>query len=155
MKINFRINGKKTTVDVDPMKRLIDVIRDDLGLIGTKEGCSKGECGACSVIIDGELVTSCIYPVSQVEGKKIVTIEGIGTPEKLHPIQKSFIKAGAVQCGFCTPGMILAAKALLDKNPDPCEAEIREALSGNLCRCTGYTKIRDAVKQMRPDGKRK
>ncbi|MBA3065987.1 (2Fe-2S)-binding protein [bacterium] len=147
MRISFKINGKKVAVDVAPEARLLDVIRDNLGLTGTKEGCSKGECGACSVIVDGEIVDSCIFPVSQAEGCDIITIEGMSKGGKLHPIQKAFIEEGAVQCGFCTPGMVLAAKALLDKKPHPSDEDIKEALSGNLCRCTGYTKIKNAVKK--------
>ncbi len=147
MRVSFKINGKKVTLDAAPEARLLDVIREDLGLTGTKEGCSKGECGACSVIVDGDLVDSCIFPVAQAEGREITTIEGLSPGGKLHPIQKAFIDAGAVQCGFCTPGMVLAAKALLDKKSDPSDADIKEALSGNLCRCTGYTKIKNAVKK--------
>ena len=147
MKIRFRINGRNTEVDVDPMKRLLDVLREDLGLTGTKEGCAKGECGACSVIVDGKLVDSCLYPAAQAQGKEITTIEGISDGRKLHPVQQSFIEEGAVQCGFCTPGMVLAAKALLDRNPQPSDLEIRQALAGNLCRCTGYSKIIKAVKK--------
>ncbi len=147
MKIKFTVNGKKVEVDVAPMKRLLDILRDDLNLTGTKEGCGKGECGACSVIVDGEIVNSCLYPASQIEGKKVLTIEGVANGEKLHPIQKAFVEEGAVQCGFCTPGMVLATKALLDKNKNPSDKEIREGLSGNLCRCTGYEKIFKAVKK--------
>ncbi|MDO9513050.1 MAG: (2Fe-2S)-binding protein [Elusimicrobiota bacterium] len=147
MRVSFKINGKKVTLDAAPEARLLDVIREDLGLMGTKEGCSKGECGACSVIVDGELVDSCIFPVAQAEGREITTIEGLSPGGKLHPIQKAFIDEGAVQCGFCTPGMVLAAKALLDKKSNPSDADIKEALSGNLCRCTGYTKIKNAVKK--------
>ena len=147
MKIKFEINSKKVLIDVDPMKRLLDVIREDLSLTGTKEGCSKGECGACSVIVDGELVASCIYPAAQIQGKKVITIEGLSKGDQLDPIQQSFIEEGAIQCGFCTPAMVLGTKVLLDKNPTPSEDEIKEALSGNLCRCTGYAKIIDAVKK--------
>jgi len=149
MLIKFRINGRRAEIHTDPMSRLIDIIRCDLGLTGTKEGCSKGECGACSVIVDGEIVSSCIYPAFRIQGKSVITIEGLGNAEKLHPIQKSFIASGAVQCGFCTPGMVLAAKCLLDKNANPSNDEIKEALAGNLCRCTGYAKIEDAIKKLR------
>lgn len=154
MRVSFKINGKKVTLDAAPEARLLDVIREDLGLTGTKEGCSKGECGACSVIVDGELVDSCIFPVAQAEGREITTIEGLSPGGKLHPIQKAFINEGAVQCGFCTPGMVLAAKALLDKKSNPSDADIKEALSGNLCRCTGYTKIKSAVKKASQNGER-
>ena len=147
MRISFKINGKKVSVDVAPEARLLDIIRDELGLTGTKEGCSKGECGACSVIVDGELVNSCLFPASQAEGRVITTIEGLSRGDKIHPIQKAFIDEGAVQCGFCTPGMVLAAKVLLDKKRNPSEEDIKKALSGNLCRCTGYTKIKNAVKK--------
>lgn len=146
MKINFVINEKKVTVDCDPRQILLKVIREELHLTGTKEGCGKGECGACTVLIDGTPVTSCLVPVGQVEGKKITTIEGLSKNGKLHPIQESFIEKGAVQCGFCIPGMILSAKALLDRKKNPTEEEIKEGLSGNLCRCTGYIKIIEAVK---------
>ncbi|MCD6310985.1 MAG: (2Fe-2S)-binding protein [Elusimicrobia bacterium] len=154
MRISFKINDKKVTVDVSPEARLLDVIREDLGLTGTKEGCSKGECGACSVIVDGKLVDSCLFPVSQAEGCVITTIEGMSKGGKLHPIQKAFIEEGAVQCGFCTPGMVLAAKVLIDKKNNPSDEDIKEALSGNLCRCTGYTKIKNAVKKASKSGGR-
>jgi len=152
MRISFKINGKKVTVNTPPEVRLLDVIRDNLGLTGTKEGCSKGECGACSVIVDGKLVDSCLFPVSQAEGCAITTIEGMSKGGKLHPIQKAFIAEGAVQCGFCTPGMVLAAKVLIDKKKNPSDGDIKEALSGNLCRCTGYTKIKNAVKKAAKSG---
>ena len=127
------------------MARLLDVLREDLGLTGTKEGCGEGECGACSVWIDGELVNSCLVPVLQVEGTEITTIEGIAEGERLHAVQEAFISCGGAQCGICTPGMIMAAVNLLDRVPHPREAEIRAWLAGNLCRCTGYMKIFDAV----------
>ncbi|MFH1352883.1 MAG: (2Fe-2S)-binding protein [bacterium] len=147
MEIKFEVNGKKVCLDVSPMKRLLDVLREDLGLTGTKEGCGKGECGTCSVIVDGKIVASCIYPAGQIDGKKVLTIEGLIRGSKLHPIQKAFVEEGAVQCGFCTPGMVLATKALLDKNAFPDDSQIKEGLSGNLCRCTGYVKIFNAVKK--------
>ena len=147
MNIKFEVNGKKVCLDVSPMKRLLDVLREDLGLTGTKEGCGKGECGTCSVIVDGKIVASCLYPAGQIDGKKVLTIEGLIRGSKLHPIQKAFVEEGAVQCGFCTPGMVLATKALLDKNASPSASEIKEGLSGNLCRCTGYVKIFNAVKK--------
>ncbi len=146
--IEFQVNGKKHKVNVPPMKRLIDVLREDVKLTGTKEGCGEGECGACSVLIDGKLVNSCLVPASQVSGSKITTIEGIASNngEKLHPIQEAFLKCGGAQCGICTPGMIVATTFLLSKNKRPTLDQIREGLAGNLCRCTGYTKIFDSVK---------
>ena len=147
-KIVFNLNGTDVKVAVDGHMRLIDILRDALGHIGTKEGCGKGECGACTVIVDGQAVNSCLYPAFEVEGKSVITIEGLLGPENtLSPIQQAFVDCGAIQCGFCTPGMIMSTKALLDANPDPTEEEIREALLGNLCRCTGYVQIIEAVKQ--------
>lgn len=144
--IALRVNGKLYQVEIEEDMRLLDLLRDKLGLIGVKEGCSEGECGACSVIMDGKLVTSCLVMAFQADGTDILTIEGLQNEDgTLHPIQQAFLEEGAVQCGFCTPGMILATKALLDKNPEPTEAEIREGISGNLCRCTGYAKIVSAV----------
>lgn len=145
-KIEFTVNGKKRTEKVTPSMRLLDLLRDELGLTGSKEGCGQGECGACSVIMDGKLVASCLILAAQADGSEIITIEGVRKGNDLHQIQKSFIEAGAVQCGFCTPGMIMATKDLLDKNPDPSSEEIKRGLSGNICRCTGYAKIFDAVK---------
>lgn len=146
--IELTVNGQRYKVDVDEDMRLIDLLRDKLGLTGTKEGCSEGECGACTVIMNGEIVASCLVLAFQAEGSEIITIEGLtGADGSLHPIQKAFLDQGAVQCGFCTPGMVLAAKWLLDRNPHPSREEIREALSGNLCRCTGYNKIVDAVQR--------
>lgn len=144
-KISLNVNGKDHTLEVEEDMRLIDLLREKLGLTGVKEGCSEGECGACTVIMDGEVVNSCLVMAFQAEGSSILTIEGLGDEENIHPIQQAFIDVGAVQCGYCTPGMILAAKALLDKNPNPTEEEIREAISGNLCRCTGYNKIVQAI----------
>lgn len=144
--IKITVNGVVSKLQVEPDLRLIDLIRDELGLTGTKEGCGKGECGACTVIMDGKLVDSCMVLAFQADGKEIFTIEGMSSGDQLHPIQESFIKNGAVQCGYCTPGMVLSAKALLDKNPDPTTKEIRRGISGNLCRCTGYQKIVDAIK---------
>jgi carbon-monoxide dehydrogenase small subunit len=143
--IQLKVNGKDYNLNIDENTRLIDLLRDELGLLGTKEGCGEGECGACTVIMDGETVTSCLVMAFQAHGSEILTIEGLEEDGKPHPIQQAFIDAGAVQCGFCTPGMILSAKALLDKNPNPTREEIREGISGNLCRCTGYNKIVDAV----------
>lgn len=147
VKLDFRVNGQEYSLMIDPRWRLVDVLRDQLNLTGTKEGCGEGECGACTVIMDGKIVNSCLVMAFQAHGKDIVTIEGIGQPDKLDPIQEAFLEEGAVQCGFCTPGMILATKALLDKNPRPNRAEIQRALAGNLCRCTGYDKIIKAVEK--------
>lgn len=147
VEISCTVNGEKKTVCVYPMARLLDVLREDLGLTGTKEGCGEGECGACSVWIDGELVNSCLVPVLQIEGCNITTIEGIAGDDRLHAVQEAFISCGGAQCGICTPGMIMAAVNLLERNPRPSEAEIRAWLAGNLCRCTGYMKIFDAVVQ--------
>lgn len=144
--IELTINGKKIKVETTPSTRLLDLIRDDLHLTGTKEGCGKGECGACTVIMNGELVASCLILAPQADGVVITTIEGIGNDDHLDLIQEAFIETGAVQCGFCTPGMILAAKKLLEENSHPDEEEIKRGISGNLCRCTGYQKIFDAVK---------
>ena len=144
--IELTINGKKRKVEATPSTRLLDLIRDDLHLTGTKEGCGKGECGACTVIMNGELVVSCLILAPQADGAVITTIEGVGDGENLDPVQEAFIETGAVQCGFCTPGMILAAKKLLEENPHPDEEEIKRGISGNLCRCTGYQKIIDAIK---------
>jgi carbon-monoxide dehydrogenase small subunit len=139
------VNGETVELAIEPSAMLVDVLRGELGLIGVKEACGKGECGACTVLINGKAVPSCITPAMKASNKNVLTIEGLGRPGRLHPIQETFIEHGAVQCGFCTPGMILAAKALLDENPQPTEEEVRVAISGNLCRCTGYVKIVDAV----------
>ena len=144
--IGFIINGQKKIIETTPSTRLLDLLRDDLHLTGTKEGCGKGECGACTVIMNGELIASCLVLAPQADGTVITTIEGIGSDDHLDPIQEAFIETGAVQCGFCTPGMILAAKKLLEENPHPDEEEIKRGISGNLCRCTGYQKIFDAIK---------
>lgn len=143
--MQFYLNGEKTEVLVSPEDVLLDILRDKLFLTGTKKGCGKGECGACTVIMDGVAVNSCIVPAMKAMDKNIQTIEGIGTPDNLHPLQEAFINEGAIQCGFCTPGMIMSAKALLDKNMSPTEFEIKEAISGNICRCTGYVKIEKAI----------
>ena len=139
------VNGEAVRLVVKPSAMLIDVLRGRLGLIGVKEACGKGECGACTVLLDGKPVPSCITPAMKAHNKNVLTIEGLGGPGKLHPVQQAFIDHGAVQCGFCTPGMILSAKALLDGRPRPTEEEVRVAISGNLCRCTGYVKIVEAV----------
>jgi len=146
--VSFTLNGLNVTVTVEGYSRLIDVLRGSLGHTGTKEGCGKGECGACTVIVDGRAVNACLYPALEVEGKSVTTIEGLRGPgNELSSIQQAFVDHGAIQCGFCTPGMIMSTKALLDSNPDPTEEEIRSALLGNLCRCTGYVQIMEAVKQ--------
>ena len=144
--LKFNVNGKDHALVVESHERLLDVLRDRLGLKGTKEGCSTGDCGICGVIMDGKLVNSCLVLAIQARNKKITTIEAIGTAENLHPLQREFIKFNAAQCGFCTPAMILASKNLLDHNPSPTDEEIKEAIRGILCRCTGYQSIVKAVK---------
>ncbi|MBC8313031.1 MAG: (2Fe-2S)-binding protein [Candidatus Cloacimonetes bacterium] len=146
VKIKFVLNGKAIEKNVDQSKRLLDLIRDDFGLTGTKEGCGAGECGACTVIVDGDAVCSCLILAGQIEGKEILTIEGVQKGDELSDLQKNFIKFGAIQCGFCTPGMIMSATAFLQKNPTPSEEEIKNAIAGNLCRCTGYKQIIQAIK---------
>ena len=143
--ITLRVNGEEQQVEIEPNRLLLQVLRDNLGLTGTKEGCSIGVCGACSVIIDGRLVSSCLTLAAGCGGKNIETIEGLAKDGKLHPLQQAFIEYGGFQCGICTPGQIMAAKALLDENPNPSEDEVKEWMSGNLCRCTGYYKIFEAV----------
>ncbi len=143
--LSFTVNGEPRTVQAWPIARLLDVLREELQLTGTKEGCGEGECGACSVLIDGELVNSCLVPAAQATGAKITTIEGVADGEQLHAVQQAFIEGGGAQCGICTPGMILAAVSLLERNPQPTEEDIRNGLAGNLCRCTGYMKIFDSV----------
>src|SRR6188474_894003 len=145
MLITLHINGESRTVDVFPMARLLDVLREQLHLTGTKEGCGEGECGACTVILDGKIVNSCLVPMVQVNGSEITTIEGVAAEHQLHAVQQSFIEHGGAQCGICTPGMVLAAVDLLQRNPNPSEAEVRNGLAGNLCRCTGYMKIFESV----------
>jgi carbon-monoxide dehydrogenase small subunit len=144
-KISFTVNGARRTVEAPPMKRLLDVLREDLHLTGTKEGCGEGECGSCSVRMNGELVNSCLVPVLQAEGATIETVEGLGRARELHPIQKAFLECGGAQCGICTPGMLMATAQLLAVNPNPTIGEIREGLAGNLCRCTGFKRIFDSV----------
>jgi aerobic carbon-monoxide dehydrogenase small subunit len=143
--IQFTLNGKNVTIEAEPLRRAVDLLREDFRMTGTKEGCGTGECGACTILVNGESKLSCLMPAFQLEGSHIVTIEGMSEDGKMHPLQEAFIAHGAIQCGFCTPGMVMAAADLLRKNPRPTREEIREGLSGNLCRCTGYRKIVDAV----------
>jgi carbon-monoxide dehydrogenase small subunit len=143
--VNYTINGRPYEAFIEPNRTLLEVVRDELRLTGAKEGCGTGDCGACSMIVSGKLVTSCLMLAPQADGAEILTIEGVAQDGRLHPIQQAFIDKGAVQCGFCIPGMILAGKVLLDENPHPNQQEIREAIAGNLCRCTGYTKIVEAI----------
>lgn len=145
--IHFILNGEPMEVEIEPHLTLLQVLRENLELTGTKEGCGMGECGACTVLLDGKTINSCIFPAMEAEGRNITTIEGlIDSQGNLHPVQKSFIEYGAIQCGFCTPGMVLSAKAILDENPKPTEEEIRNGIAGNLCRCTGYLQIIQAIK---------
>ncbi|OGQ79254.1 MAG: (2Fe-2S)-binding protein [Deltaproteobacteria bacterium RIFCSPLOWO2_12_FULL_60_19] len=143
--LELTVNGQSHELLVDPHRTLLEVLREQLGLTGAKEGCNLGDCGSCTVLLDGKPFLSCLVLAVEAQGREILTIEGLSQNGKLHPIQESFVQHGAVQCGFCTPGMILSAKALLDRNPRPTEAEVKEALSGNLCRCTGYVKIVEAI----------
>jgi carbon-monoxide dehydrogenase small subunit/xanthine dehydrogenase small subunit len=152
MKIELTVNGSLYCTDVPPMKTLLGILRDELGLKGSKEGCGEGECGACSVIMNGRLVNACLVPAVQASGSEILTIEGLGTSDDMDMLQKAFVTEGAVQCGFCTPGMILASRALLEENPSPSKEEIKIALSGNICRCTGYEKIYAAINKAVADG---
>jgi carbon-monoxide dehydrogenase small subunit len=145
--INLRVNGETKSIDAPPMKRLLDVLREDLHLTGTKEGCGEGECGACAVLLNGELVNSCLVPALQVSGATLCTIEGVSCEGHLHPIQQCFLEHGGAQCGICTPGMILATHHLLDKYPHPTMEQIQEGLAGNLCRCTGYMRIFESVQK--------
>ncbi len=143
--VSFTVNGEKKKVLVHPMERLLDVLRNELALTGMKEGCGEGECGSCSVLLDGMLVNSCLVPVAQASGASVVTIEGVSAHALMKPLQEAFLECGGAQCGFCTPGMVLAAVHLLEKKPEPALADIREGLAGNLCRCTGYMQIFQAV----------
>lgn len=145
MSFQFSVNGRACSVDAPPMARLLDVLREDLRFTGSKEGCGEGECGACTVLIDGVPVNSCLVPVIQVQGADVVTVEGLANDGRLSALQDAFVRCGAAQCGICTPGFLVTAHALLAKNPHPTREEARDALSGNLCRCTGYQKIIDAV----------
>jgi carbon-monoxide dehydrogenase small subunit len=147
MKISFQVNNIAREIDAPPMKRALDVLREDLRLTGTKEGCGEGECGACSIIVDGEVINSCLVPICQLDGARIVTVEGLARDGRLDSLQQAFLETGGAQCGICTPGMLIAARALLDLNARPTRDEIKEAIAGNLCRCTGYVKIIDAIEQ--------
>lgn len=142
----IKVNGREVGLTVSPNRRLLDILREDLGLTGTKEGCGEGECGACTVLLNGNPVNACLVLAPDANGAEITTIEGMTMDDKLHPIQEAFLEAGAVQCGYCTPGMVLTARALLDSNPEPDEEAVKTAISGNLCRCTGYIKIVDAIR---------
>ena len=153
IEVRFTLNNREVVLATAPGRTLLEVLREDFGLTGAKNACGgEGECGACTVLMDGEAVNSCLVLVGQARGHSILTIEGLSSDGSPHPIQQAFVQAGAVQCGFCTPGMVLAAKALLDRTPHPDEEQIRSALSGNLCRCTGYTKIIDAVRLAAGEG---
>jgi aerobic-type carbon monoxide dehydrogenase small subunit (CoxS/CutS family) len=150
----FKVNGSERTVTTDPARPLLEVIREDLGLTGTKYGCGEGACGACTVLMDGSPVRSCVVPVGSAAGKSIVTIEGLADGGKLHPVQEAFLAEGAMQCGYCTPGMVLTAVALLEKKPNPSEAEIVAGMNGNLCRCCGYPKIIKAIRRAAARGEK-
>lgn len=152
MLLEFTVNGTARRVDIDPAERLIDVLRDHLDLTGTKEGCGEGECGACTVVMDGVAVNACLVLGLQARGKQVLTVEGLALDGHLDALQKAFIAEGAIQCGYCSPGMLMSAKALLLQNPHPSEPEIRTAIAGNLCRCTGYTKIVKAVQTVAQEG---
>jgi len=146
MRIELTVNGERAEADVWEGESLLFALRESLALPGSKNACEQGECGSCSVLLDGELVCSCLVLAAQADGHEVVTVEGLGAGDELHPVQQAFVETGAVQCGFCTPGLIVATAALLERSPEPSDYEIREALSGNLCRCTGYAKIFDAVR---------
>jgi aerobic-type carbon monoxide dehydrogenase small subunit (CoxS/CutS family) len=149
IRLDFRVNGQATSLEVAPRDRLLDVLRGPLGLVGCREGCGNGECGACTVLVDGKAVNACLVPALEMDGRSVTTIEGlVGAGGELAPLQRAFVAHGAIQCGFCSPGMILAAQALLDANPAPTEDEIRDALVGNLCRCTGYAQIVRAIQSV-------
>jgi len=146
-RICFTLNGNETEVEIQDHWTLLYLLREQLGLLGTKEGCGSGECGACTVILEGDCINACLYLAAEVDGKDILTIEGLAAQDgTLHPIQQAFVEKGGIQCGYCSPGMILAAKALLDENPNPSEEEIKDAIAGNICRCTGYVQIIDAIR---------
>ena len=147
MTLEFYVNDKPVSVETEPDRRLLDILREDLGLTGTKDGCGEGECGACTVLLDGKAAHACLVMAIHLGGKRVVTIEGLADSGELEPLQRAFVEEGAIQCGFCTAGMIMSAKALLMEKPDPTEEEIRIAISGNICRCTGYSQIIQAVKR--------
>jgi len=147
LKTSFTLNGKHVEIEVKPWDTALEVLREQLGLKGTKEGCGIGECGACTILVDGLAVDSCLMPAPKLDGRKVETVEGLRQGEALHPLQEAFLSKGAVQCGYCTPGMLMSAKALLDRNTNPKRSEVVEALSGNLCRCTGYVQILEAVEE--------
>ena len=152
MKVDFILNGKNVSIDTQPNHTLLNVLRDDFNLTGTKKGCETGECGACTVIVNGKNVNSCMMLIGNIQGKEVTTIEGLSQNGKLHPIQKAFVEKAALQCGYCTPGMIMSVKALFDENPKPTKEEIKEAIAGNLCRCTGYEQIIEAVEAIDWEG---
>jgi aerobic carbon-monoxide dehydrogenase small subunit len=147
VRVSFAVNGQTVSVEAHPMARLLDVLRLQLHLTGTKEGCGEGECGACAVLVDGELVNSCLTPVLQVDGARVTTIEGVADGDRLHAVQEAFVAHGGAQCGICTPGMVLAAVSLIERQPHGTDEDVRRALAGNLCRCTGYVKIFEAVRR--------
>jgi len=149
--LKMKLNGEEVTVQVKPSAMLVEVLRDQMELTGTKVACGEGECGACTVLLDGQPVNSCLVPALKAQDREVMTVEGLAPPGGLHPLQKAFVERGAVQCGYCTPGMLMSAKALLDHNPSPTEDEVRLAISGNLCRCTGYAKIVEAIKSASQD----
>ena len=150
--LRMTVNGEEVELQVEPSATLASVLREQLGLTGTKIGCEEGECGACTVLVDNQAVNSCIYPAMKAAGHRILTVEGLAHNEQLHPLQRAFLEHGAVQCGYCTPGLLLSAVALLGRNPNPSEAEIRRAISGNLCRCTGYAKVIRAIQEAAQTG---
>jgi len=155
LRIGFTLNGERRALETHPLRRVLDLLREELRLTGTKEGCGEGECGACAVLLDGELVNSCLLPALHLDGRELRTIEGIAADDRLHPVQEAFLASGGTQCGICTPGMVLAALSLLERTPDPTDDEIRAGLAGNLCRCTGYMRIFEAVARAsgREDGR--
>jgi len=154
IEIQFNLNGKEMKLKVPANRRLIDLLREDLHLTGTKEGCGIGECGACTVLLNGKAVNSCLILAGQIQGANVMTVEGLSEGDTLHPLQENFLQHGAVQCGFCTPGMLMSAYALLNENPNPSEEDIKEAIAGNLCRCTGYKQIISAIKETTRENKK-
>lgn len=154
LRVTLTVNGRPYALEIEPGRTLLDVLRNDLGLNGTKSNCQEGECGACTVMVDGRAVNSCLYLAVRATGKSITTIEGLATENQLHPLQEAFILHGGAQCGYCTPGYIVAAAALLNENPNPTDEELNQALNGNICRCTGYVKIRESIRAVVEEGKR-